>query len=50
MSYSCSSCDADFESAASVTQHVALHHSTCANCNESFDDIDSLRDHVHTAH
>ncbi len=50
MSYACSTCDAEFESAGGVTQHVALHHNTCAMCDESFDDVDSLRDHIHSAH
>ncbi len=50
MAYACATCDAEFTSAAGVTQHVALHHDTCAVCNESFDSVDDLRSHVHSAH
>jgi len=50
MSYACTTCDAEFSSAASVGQHVALHHSTCAVCDESFDTADDLRDHTHATH
>ena len=50
MAYTCTTCDAEFESAAAVTQHLPLHHDTCAVCNEAFDDSESLRDHVHEAH
>lgn len=50
MAYTCTDCDAEFESAAAVTQHLPLHHKTCAVCNEAFDDEDSLREHVHAAH
>ena len=50
MSYTCSSCDTQFQSAAGVTQHVALNHNTCAECDERFDDTNSLRDHVHENH
>ncbi len=50
MAYACSSCDAEFQSAAGVTQHVALHHTTCAECNEQFDEVDELRDHIHQNH
>jgi len=50
MSYACTTCDAEFSSAASVSQHVALHHNTCAVCNDSFEDVDGLRDHTHSAH
>jgi len=50
MAYTCTTCDAEFESAAAVTQHLPLHHDTCAVCNEAFDDSDSLREHVHEAH
>ncbi len=50
MAYTCTTCDAEFESAAAVTQHLPLHHDTCAVCNEAFDDSDSLREHVHKAH
>ncbi|MCL9816757.1 C2H2-type zinc finger protein [Natronocalculus amylovorans] len=50
MAYACSTCDAEFRSAAGVTQHVALHHNTCAECNEAFDDLDGLRDHIHESH
>lgn len=50
MAYTCTSCDAEFESAAAVTQHLPLHHDTCAVCNEAFDDAESLREHVHKAH
>lgn len=49
MTYSCTNCDAEFDSAA-VTQHMPLHHNTCAVCNDEFDTTDSLREHVHTAH
>ncbi|WP_343161590.1 C2H2-type zinc finger protein [Natrialba sp. INN-245] len=48
--HTCSACDAEFESVAALTQHLPLHHDTCAVCNEAFDDRDSLRDHVHAAH
>ncbi len=50
MSYNCTSCDASFTSAAGVTQHVALHHNTCAVCDESFDATDDLRSHIHQNH
>ena len=50
MSYSCTHCDAQFQSAASVSQHVGLHHDTCAACDEQFGDTDSLRDHIHQSH
>lgn len=50
MAYTCSACDAEFESAAAVTQHMPLHHDTCAVCNQGFDDTDSLRDHIHQTH
>jgi DNA-directed RNA polymerase subunit RPC12/RpoP len=50
MSYACTNCDAEFESAAGVTQHVALHHNRCGVCNEGFDDEGGLRDHVHAEH
>ncbi|NUC73398.1 hypothetical protein HTZ84_13930 [Haloterrigena sp. SYSU A558-1] len=50
MSYSRSNCDESFQSAAGVTQHVALHHNTCAVCDESFDEADELREHVHSSH
>ena len=50
MSYACTTCDAEFSSAASVSQHVALHHNTCAVCDESFAETDSLRDHIHSTH
>jgi len=50
MSYACTTCDAEFSSAASVSQHVALHHNTCAVCDESFEETDSLRDHIHSTH
>ncbi|WP_308220126.1 C2H2-type zinc finger protein [Halorientalis marina] len=50
MAYACSTCDAEFQSAAGVTQHVALHHNTCAECNEEFDEADQLREHIHESH
>ena len=50
MAQSCTSCDATFESAAALTQHLPLHHHTRAVCNEVFDETDSLREHVHAAH
>ena len=50
MAYSCTHCDAQFQSAAGVTQHVGLHHNTCAACDEQFDNTDSLRDHIHQSH
>jgi DNA-directed RNA polymerase subunit RPC12/RpoP len=50
MSYTCSSCDAQFQSAAGMTQYVALHHNTCAECDEQFNDADSLRNHIHENH
>ena len=50
MAYPCTHCDARFQSAAGVTQHVGLHHDTCAACDEQFDDTDSLRDHIHRSH
>ena len=50
MAYTCTTCDAEFESAAAVTQHLPLHHNTCAVCNEEFGDTDSLREHVHETH
>jgi DNA-directed RNA polymerase subunit RPC12/RpoP len=37
MSYTCSRCDAQFQSAAGVTRHLALHHDTCAECDEEFE-------------
>jgi len=46
MSYTCSSCDAQFKSAAGVTQYVALHHNACTECNKQFDDTDSLRNYI----
>jgi hypothetical protein len=33
-----------------VTQHVALHHNTCAECDEQFDETDALRNHIHENH
>ena len=50
MSYACTNCNSEFNSAAGVTQHVALHHDTCAVCDEAFDDIDALREHIHAEH
>jgi DNA-directed RNA polymerase subunit RPC12/RpoP len=50
MAYACSSCDAEFGSAAAISQHVGLHHNTCAECDEQFDDVDGLRDHIHETH
>ena len=50
MSYACTSCDAQFQSAAGVTQHVALHHNRCAVCDTAFEETDSLRTHVHESH
>jgi len=50
MVHACSNCDAEFESAAGLTQHLPLHHTTCGVCSEEFDDTDSLRDHVHESH
>lgn len=50
MAYTRSTCDAQFKSAAGMTQHVALHHDTCAECDEQFDDTDSLREHIHETH
>lgn len=50
MTHTCTRCDAEFESAAAVTQHMPLHHDTCGVCNEEFDSQDTLREHVHTAH
>jgi len=50
MAYACSTCDAEFQSAAGVTQHVALHHDTCAECNEEFDETEQLREHIHESH
>ncbi|WP_338738365.1 C2H2-type zinc finger protein [Haloplanus salilacus] len=50
MAYSCTTCDAQFDAAVGVTQHVALHHNTCAVCDESFETADGLRDHTHETH
>lgn len=50
MGYACSTCDAEFRSAAGVTQHVALHHDICAECDEAFDGTDQLREHIHESH
>lgn len=50
MTHACDTCDAEFDTAAALTQHLPLHHDTCGVCNESFNDSDSLRDHVHAAH
>ena len=50
MAFPCSTCDAQFQSAAGVTQHVALQHNTCAECNEAFDETDALRNHIHENH
>jgi hypothetical protein len=33
-----------------VTQHVALHHDTCAECDEEFETTDALRSHIHESH
>ncbi len=48
--HSCSDCDAEFNSAAGISQHVALHHRICAACDESFDGLDNLREHIHSTH
>ncbi|ERH03712.1 MAG: Zinc finger, C2H2 type [Halorubrum sp. J07HR59] len=48
--HSCSDCDAEFSSAAGISQHVALHHRVCAACDQSFDAFDTLREHIHSAH
>lgn len=50
MAHSCTTCDATFDSIAALTQHLPLHHDTCAVCNEAFEDTNSLRTHVHSAH
>ena len=50
MGYSCSTCNESFQSAAGVTQHVALHHNTCAECDEQFEEVEELRDHIHQTH
>lgn len=50
MGYTCTDCEATFESAGGVTQHVALHHQRCALCDEQFTDLNGLRTHVHEAH
>ena len=50
MTHTCTTCDAEFETAVAFTQHLPLHHDTCAICNEGFEDQRTLRDHVHTAH
>lgn len=50
MSYACTNCGTEFASAAGVTQHVALHHDTCAVCDEEFESTEDLRDHVHAEH
>ncbi len=50
MAYTCTSCDGEFQSAAAVNQHVALHHNECGLCGEGFDDVDGLREHTHATH
>ena len=50
MAYACTSCEATFQSAAGVTQHVALHHNRCAECDAEFESADSLRSHIHEQH
>lgn len=50
MSHTCTTCDAEFRTAAAVTQHLPLHHNTCGVCEEEFGDLDTLRDHVHSSH
>lgn len=50
MSHACTDCDAEFETVVAFTQHLPLHHDTCAVCNESFDGQSGLREHVHAAH
>lgn len=50
MAYTCASCDAEFSSAASVSQHVGLHHNRCAVCDDEFGSADDLRTHIHAEH
>jgi transcription elongation factor Elf1 len=46
----CSRCNEEFQAAAAVDQHVALHHSVCGLCDSEFNDTDDLRDHTHSIH
>ena len=50
MAHTCSRCDEEFQAAAAVDQHVALHHSVCGLCDNEFNDTDDLRDHTHSIH
>lgn len=50
MTETCTHCDTEFETVAALTQHLPLHHTTCAVCHEAFDEISTLREHVHAAH
>jgi transcription elongation factor Elf1 len=50
MAHTCSRCSEEFQAAAALDQHAALHHSVCGLCDDEFSDIDGLQEHTHSAH
>lgn len=49
-SFTCITCDFEFDSPAGLAQHVALAHRECAACGETFETTDELDEHTHDNH
>lgn len=50
VSFNRSSCDAEFESPAGISQHVSIDHLECISCEDVFDSGEELNDHTVANH
>lgn len=48
--FTCITCEHDFESPAGLSQHVALAHKECAACGETFSTASALDEHTVEEH
>lgn len=49
-SFTCLTCDIEFESPAGLSQHVALVHRECIVCGKTFRTSEELDQHTQQAH
>ena len=49
-SFTCATCEIEFDSAAGLGQHVAVAHKECSTCGEIFESYEKLDDHTRMVH
>lgn len=49
-SFTCVTCDYEFDSPSGLGQHVAIAHRECTVCGETFESVDDLNEHTKANH